>query len=99
MALQRHAKVIWPHLHAELSAEVFADLSGRDLVAKRLDSTQSRIAQRYLRFRRSGAAALPPRPRRVARPAASVAPVDLARLPRRPGAAFGAAAVASSLCA
>jgi hypothetical protein len=44
--LQGHAEVVRPYLHAELFPKIDADLLGRDLVPKRLDSAQCGIAQR-----------------------------------------------------
>jgi hypothetical protein len=37
VALQRHAEVIRPNLHAQLATEIFADLLGRDAAAQHLD--------------------------------------------------------------
>jgi|HubBroStandDraft_6_1064221.scaffolds.fasta_scaffold556534_2 hypothetical protein len=44
VALQRHAEVVRPHLHAEFFPEIHADLLGRDIVPERADSTQRGIA-------------------------------------------------------
>jgi hypothetical protein len=57
MALQGHAELVRPHLHAELRAEVLADLCCRDIIAKRLDRTQRCLAQRHCWFCRCFASA------------------------------------------